>query len=213
MGSPTPVTTLMATLGKYPLIIFLIKLNFFLFNKLPIIQNIILFSAVSSIIVGSLYAFGQKNVKRLIAYSSMSYSGLTLVLIAIGLTAAYKMAIIYYVIYMILTLSFFNLLMGNFRGKQKKMFLTLDDFNHLFFYKPKISLYFAIVIFSYIGIPPLMGFFSKYFAIIAISKHSSFVTAVFVAIWSLLGSVYYFRFINNMFFSLEREKPHDPVFS
>ena len=82
-----------------------------------------------------------------------------------------------------------------------------------FFYKPKLSFYVSIIVFSYIGIPPLLGFFSKYFVIIAVSNYLNFFISVFISIWSLLGSVYYFRFINNMFFSLEKEKIHDPIYS
>ena len=213
VGSPTPAVTLIATLGKYPLVVFLIKLNFFLFQDLLLFKNIMVFSAVISIIVGSLYAFGQKNVKRLIGYSSMVHSGLTVLCVTTGTISGYKMAIIYSIVYIILTLSFFNFLMCNFKGKQKKMFLTLEDFDHLFFYKPKLSLYVSIIVFSYIGIPPLIGFFSKYFVVIAVSNNLNFYVAVFISVWSLLGSVYYFRIINNMFFSLQKERAKDPVAS
>lgn len=213
VGSPTPVVALMATLGKYPLVIFVIKLNFFLFEDFQIFKNIMVFSAVFSIIVGSFYAFGQRSVKRLMAYSSMIHSGLIILSLTTGMVVGYKIAVIYNIIYIILTLSFFNFLMCNFKGKEKKMFLNLEDFSYLFFYKPRLSFYVSAIVFSYIGIPPLLGFFSKYFVIIAVSNYLNLFIAVFISIWSLLGSVYYFRFINNMFFSLENEKKHDPVYS
>lgn len=213
VGSPTPAVALIATLGKYPLVVFLIKLNFFLFQDLSLYKNIMVFSAVISIIVGSFYAFGQKSVKRLLGYSSMVHSGLILLCVTTGTIIGYKMAIIYSIVYIILTLSFFNFLMCNFKGKQKKMFLNLEDFDRLFLYKPKLSLYLSIIVFSYIGIPPLIGFFSKYFVVIVVSNNLNFYVALFISIWSLLGSVYYFRFINNMFFKLQKEKTEDPVAS
>ena len=93
------------------------------------------------------------------------------------------------------------------------MFLYLSDFADLFQQKPNVASLFTIVIFAYIGIPPLAGFFGKYLIISSIVKIFPHELSIFVVIMSLIGSVYYFRFIKNMYFNLKIIRLHEPVFS
>lgn len=212
-GSPAPVVAVMTTLAKYPVIVFLWKFTYFVLHDRTLFFNLLVTAGIFSIIIGSFYAYGQSKTKRLIAYSSIVHSGFIVLGISTFDWPGYKSAIAYALIYILLSLSFFNFLLSNFRGRNRRMFLYLSDFADLFQQKPNVASLFTIVIFAYIGIPPLAGFFGKYLIISSIVKIFPYELSIFVVIMSLIGSIYYFRFIKNMYFNLKIIRLHEPVFS
>ena len=165
-----------------------------------------------SILVGSFYAFGQKKVKRLMAYSSMVHSGFILLNLPFNMHLGIRTALTYNIIYILMTLAFFNFLMSVCTGSKRRMLLSLDDYRGIAKQRPFVALLFGVLVFSYIGIPPFLGFFSKYYALSTIFIPLTNTIVLLLLLFTLVSSVYYFRFIKNIFFTLERKKVSIPYF-
>ncbi len=135
-------------------------------------QQIIVFVSIASMLLGSFAAIGQKNIKRLMAYSSIGHMGYALVGLAPGSLAGVRGVLIYMLIYMVMTLGTFACILA-MRRKDGEAVENTDDLAGLSQTKPFMAVVLTILMFSLAGIPPLAGFFAKYFVFMAPSKPSS----------------------------------------
>ena len=204
-GSPTPVTAFFATAPKVAAMGLIARLVQDAFGGIPGQWGQVLAGlAVASMILGALAAIGQSNIKRLMAYSSIGHMGYALIGFAAGSEQGVAGVLIYLVIYMITTIgAFICLLIMRRNGKAVE---TIEDLAGLSQNDKTTAYLFAIILFSLIGIPPLAGFWGKWFVFLAAIEAKLYLLAIIGFITSVVGAYYYLRIIKVMFF----DKPAAP---
>ena len=199
-GSSTPVTSFFACVPKMAAIIVLIRLLYVPFdNFVDSWSQIIIFVSFSSILVGSIVAIWQKNIKRLIAYSSIAHMGFATLALATGNKADLNSILIYMVIYILANIGFFSCLI-NIQNKSDKNIENVSDLAGLSISNPGLAISIALYMFSFAGIPPLAGFFAKYYIFISLINEGFIILATTALTASVIGAFYYIRFIKVMFF-------------
>ena len=154
-------------------------------------------------ILGSVAAISQKNLKRLIAYSSISHMGYALAGISTGTNQGIQSSITYIFIYLIMNLAFFSCLF--MMKKNDKYYENLDDLSGISKNHPVLSFCFLIILFSLAGIPPLAGFFAKFYIFTAVIEQSMFFLAIVGLLSTVIAAFYYLRIIKIIYFDTERE--------
>ena len=204
-GSPTSVTVLFAILPKIAALTVFIKFLYGPFiNLFEEWQAIIIFLSVASMILGAVAAIGQKNLKRLIAYSSISHMGYALAGLTTGTNQGIQSSIIYLIIYLIMNLAFFSCL---FMLKRKdKFYENIEDLSGLSKKHPILALSFLIILFSLAGIPPLAGFFAKFYIFMAVIQKDMYFLAIVGLLATVIAAFYYLRVIKIIYFDPEQEK-------
>ncbi|GDX36513.1 NADH-quinone oxidoreductase subunit N [Alphaproteobacteria bacterium] len=203
-GSATVVATLFATVGKFTSVI---ALTFLIYKfSWSILSHIMIFVGLISIIVGSLGAIFQKNLKRLLAFSSVAHVGFIILGLA-GLGKNVITAVLFYIfIYSIISLGIFGFLNLLISGNQidndetdKKTF-AISSLAGLSKSNPTIALCLSLLIFSTAGIPPLAGFFSKFYIISAVITTGYFKFALIAILLTVISAFYYLRIIKIIYF-------------
>jgi NADH-quinone oxidoreductase subunit N len=204
-GSPTPVTAFFAAAPKIAAMALFLRFVFGPFAAAePQWLQIVIFLSVASMLLGALAAIGQSNIKRLMAYSSIGHMGYALIGLAAGTQAGVQGVLIYLVIYMIMTLgTFVCILLMRRDGRAVE---TIDDLAGLSNRDPTTAYLLAIMMFSLIGIPPLAGFFAKWYVFVAAIESGLYLLAVIGFLTSVIGAYYYLRIVRVMFF----DKPAAP---
>ncbi len=204
-GSPTSVTVLFAILPKIAALTVFIKFLYGPFiNLFDEWQAIIIFLSVASMILGAVAAIGQKNLKRLIAYSSISHMGYALAGLTTGTNQGIQSSIIYLIIYLIMNLAFFCCL---FMLKRKDTFYeNIEDLSGLSKKHPILALSFLIILFSLAGIPPLAGFFAKFYVFMSVIQKEMYFLAIVGLLATVIAAFYYLRVIKIIYFDPEQEK-------
>ena len=203
-GSPTSVTAFFALLPKVAALTVLIRILYVpFFNMLDQWQLIVVFLSIASMILGSIAAIGQKNLKRLIAYSSISHMGYALAGISTGTNEGIQSSITYMLIYLIMNLAFFSCVF--MMKKSDKYYENLDDLSGISKNHPILSFCFLIILFSLAGIPPLAGFFAKLYIFTAVIEQSMFFLAIVGLLSTVIAAFYYLRIIKIIYFDTERE--------
>ncbi len=203
-GSPTSVTAFFALLPKVAAMTVLIRILYVPFlNMLDQWQLIVVFLSIASMILGSVAAIGQKNLKRLIAYSSISHMGYALAGISTGTNQGIQSSITYIFIYLIMNLAFFSCLF--MMKKNDKYYENLDDLSGISKNHPILSFCFLVILFSLAGIPPLAGFFAKFYIFTAVIEQSMFFLAIVGLLSTVIAAFYYLRIIKIIYFDTERE--------
>ena len=203
-GSPTSVTAFFALLPKVAALTVLIRILYVPFvNMLDQWQLIVVFLSIASMILGSIAAIGQKNLKRLIAYSSISHMGYALAGISTGTNEGIQSSITYMLIYLIMNLAFFSCVF--MMKKNDKYYENLDDLSGISKNHPILSFCFLIILFSLAGIPPLAGFFAKFYIFTAVIEQSMFFLAIVGLLSTVIAAFYYLRIIKIIYFDTERE--------
>ena len=204
-GSPTSVTVLFAILPKIAALTVFIKFLYGPFlNLFDEWQVIIIFLSIASMILGAVAAIGQKNLKRLIAYSSISHMGYALAGLTTGTNQGIQSSIIYLIIYLIMNLAFFSCL---FMLKRKdKFYENIEDLSGLSKKHPILALSFLITLFSLAGIPPLAGFFAKFYVFMAVIQKQMYFLAIVGLLATVIAAFYYLRIIKIIYFDPEQEK-------
>ena len=153
---------------------------------------------------GSIAAIGQKNLKRLIAYSSISHMGYVLAGISTGTNQGIQSSITYISIYLFMNLAFFACLF--MLRRDEKYFENIEDLSGLSKNHPILSFSFLIVLFSLAGIPPLVGFFAKFYIFTAVIEQSMYSLAIIGLLSTVIAAFYYLRIIKVIYFDPEKEK-------
>jgi len=198
-GSPTPVTAFFASAPKMAAMAMTIRIFIGAFPDVTAVwQQIIVFVAIASMALGSFAAIGQRSIKRLMAYSSIGNVGYALVGLAAGSQDGVRGVVIYMIIYLAMTLGAFAVILSLRRGGQ--MFETVDDLSGLSRTHPVLAFCLAAMMFSLAGIPPLAGFFAKYYVFAAAIKADLVALAVIGVVTSVVGAFYYLRLVKVMYF-------------
>ncbi|MBP7710280.1 MAG: NADH-quinone oxidoreductase subunit N [Rickettsiales bacterium] len=206
-GSATISTTFFATVAKFTAVIALLRL----FSSLMIgwhgIDKVLIFAAVASLAVGSFGAIFQKNLKRLLAYSSIGHVGFILLGMMVLSKEGFTACMLYMLIYAVISLGAFGFLNLIISAKTDK---ESDEENDKIFEisalaglaktNPLMAFSLAVLMFSSAGIPPLAGFFSKFFILTAILQHGYLITAIVAVLFSVVSAYYYLRIVKIMYF-------------
>jgi NADH-quinone oxidoreductase subunit N len=198
-GAPTPVTAFFASAPKAAAIAVFTRVTLTAFpGVLAEWQQIIVFVSIASMALGSFAAIGQRNIKRLLAYSSIGHMGFALVGLAAGTVEGAQGVLVYIAIYVIMTLGTFSIVLAMRRNGVAVE--TIGDFAGLARTNPMLAFLFAMLLFSLAGIPPLAGFFAKFYVFLAAVKAGLFTLAVIGVVTSVVGAFYYLSIIKVMYF-------------
>lgn len=198
-GAPTPVTAFFASAPKVAAIALLTRVVIEAFA--PIAedwQQIVSFLAIASMALGSFAAIGQQNIKRLMAYSSIGHVGFALVGLSAGSVQGVQGVVVYIVVYMAMTLGAFALIIA--MRKNGARVENIGSLAGLSRTHPAAAFLFAAILFSLAGIPPLAGFFAKYYVFLAAVQAGLYALAVIGVVTSVVGAYYYLRIVKIMYF-------------
>src|SRR6266550_3546484 len=208
-GAPTPVTAFFASAPKVAALAVFTRVALTAFPGIVSQwQQIIVFVAIASMVLGSFAAIGQKNIKRLMAYSSIGHMGFALVGLASGTVEGAQGVLIYITIYVAMTLGTFAIILAMKRNGQAVE--SISDFAWLSRTNPLLAFFFAMLLFSLAGIPPLAGFFAKFYVFLAAIQAGLFALAVIGVVASVVGGYYYLAIVKTMYFD-EPAKPFEPM--
>jgi len=199
-GAPTPVTAFFSTAPKVAAIGLTARVVFDVFGGQVLAwQQIVMFAALASIIFGALGAIGQENLKRLLAYSSINNVGFILLGLAVASVEGASAMLVYLFIYVAMSLgSFVALLM--LRSEDGGLYETFGDIRGLSVTQPAIAWCLLIFMFSLAGIPPLLGFYSKFVVFQATVDAGLIAFGAIAIAASVIGAFYYIKFVKVMFF-------------
>ena len=199
-GAPTPVTAFFASAPKVAAMAIIIRLLIDAFGPaVDAWRQIIVFIAIASMVLGAFAAIGQRNIKRLMAYSSITHMGYALVGLAAGTEAGVKGVVLYMAIYLFTTLGAFAIIMA-MRLKEGGNVENIDDLAGLSTTKPVMAVVLTALMFSLAGVPPLAGFFGKYFVFLAAIDAKLYTLAIIGVVSSVIACFYYLRVIKVMWF-------------
>ena len=204
-GSPTSVTLFFTMVPKIAALTIFIRFLYVPFlNLIDQWQMIIIFLSIASMFFGAIAAIGQTNIKRLIAYSSIGHIGYTLAGLATGSNEGIQSSIIYISIYVVMNLALFSCLLMLKRNNQ--YFEDIEDLSGLSKNHPLLSLSLLVILFSLAGIPPLAGFFAKFYIFKAVIEQSMYFLAIVGLLSTVVAAFYYLRIIKIIYFDKEKEK-------
>ena len=198
-GAPTSITAFFAIVPKLAAtaLIFRFCLEPFAKFQFEWIQ-VIFFLSVASMFLGAIAAIAQKNIKRLLAYSSIGHVGYVLIALVSASDQGLKSASIYMFIYLIMNIAVFSIILS--LKKSNSYVEKINELNGLSKTNPVISVCLAIIMLSMAGIPPFIGFFSKFYVFIAAVESQLYLLAVLGVLASVISAFYYLRIIKGMYF-------------
>jgi len=204
-GSPTSVTMFFAILPKIAALTVIIRFLYVPFvNMIDQWQMIVIFLSIASMIFGAVAAIGQKNLKRLVAYSSIGHMGYALAGLTTGTNEGIQSSIIYISIYLVMNLALFSCMF--MMRRNENYFENIDDLSGLSKNHPILSFSMLIILFSLAGIPPLAGFFAKFYIFKAVIEQSMYFLAIVGLLSTVIAAFYYLRIIKIIYFDPEKEK-------
>tara|TARA_B100000941_G_scaffold76172_1_gene51933 strand:- start:1051 stop:2469 length:1419 start_codon:yes stop_codon:yes gene_type:complete len=203
-GSPTSVTLFFTMVPKIAALTVFIRFLYVPFlNLIDQWQMILVFLSIASMLFGAIAAIGQKNLKRLIAYSSISHIGYALAGLATGSNDGIQSSVIYMTIYIIMNLGFFSCLL--MMRRNNIYYEQIDDLSGLSKNHPLLSISLLIILFSLAGIPPLAGFFAKFYIFKSVIEQSMYFLAIVGLLSTVVAAFYYLRIIKIMYFDQEKD--------
>jgi NADH-quinone oxidoreductase subunit N len=198
-GAPTPVTAFFATAPKMAAMALTVRVFVQAFPTItPDWQQIVVFIALASMFLGSFAAIGQRDIKRLMAYSSIGHIGFALVGLASGTVDGMQGVIIYMAIYLVMTLGVFACILG--MRRDGVALETIDDLAGTARTHPGFAFALAMLMFSLAGIPPLAGFFAKLYVFWAAVEAGLYLLAILGVLASVVGAFYYLRIVKIIYF-------------
>ena len=205
-GAPTPVTAFFAAAPKMAAMAVIIRL---LFDGFPAAsgqwKQVLIFMAIASMVLGAFAGIAQTNIKRLMAYSSIGHMGYVLVGLAAGGAEGLRGAVIYLVVYMVMTAGVFACIIA--MRRDGRAIETIEDMAGLSRNNKGLAFALALLMFSLAGIPPLAGFFAKYFVLLAAVRAELYALAIIGVLASVVSAVYYLNIVKVMYF----DEPKDAV--
>ena len=198
-GSPTSVTMFLSTVPKIAAIALLIRL---LIDGLGDLQHywadLFMILAVLSIAIGSLVALTQTNIKRMLAYSTISHIGFVLLGFVTGVVDGYGAAVFYVLAYILMSLAAFgSIIVLNRKGFEADQ---ISDFQGLSKHSPWFALIMLVVMLSMAGVPPFIGFYSKLFILQQVVAQGYVILAITAVIFAVISAYYYLQIIKTMYF-------------
>ncbi len=209
-GAPTPITAFFSVAPKIAAFALFIRVMIGPFAELlDQWQQVIMVIAVASMVLGAFAAIWQSNIKRLMAYSSIGHVGYALVGLAAGSEEGIKGALVYWVIYLAMNVGAFACILC--MRREDGMVEQIDDLKGLSRTHPAMALAMAVFMFSLAGIPPLAGFFAKFYVFVAAINEGLYALAVIGLIASVVAAFYYLRIIKVMYFDDPAEPFERPI--
>ncbi len=217
-GSVAIVTTFFATVIKFAAIMALMRLLYVMFLGWPGVEKIFVLVSFLSLAVGSFGAIFQKNLKRLLAYSSIGHIGFIILGMIVFRDDSYIFCILYTIIYAIISIGSFGFLtliksrnsnqMPHEESDQKneKLF-AISSLAGLSKTNPVMAFSLAVLMFSSAGIPPFAGFFSKFYILAVVLNNGFYIIAILAVLFSVISAYYYLRVVKVMYF----DKPQEEV--
>jgi NADH-quinone oxidoreductase subunit N len=203
-GAPTPVTAFFAAAPKVAGMAMFVRAAVAAFPGITSEwQQIVVFVSIASMLLGSFAAIGQRNFKRLMAYSSIGHMGYALIGLAAGTAEGVQGVLLYMAIYITMTLGVFAVILSMRRSTG--MVESIDQLSGLARTHPTMAFLLAMLLFSMAGVPPLAGFFAKFYVFLAAIKSGFYVLAVIGVLASVVGAYYYLAIIKLMYFDEEVE--------
>ena len=204
-GSPTSVTLFFTMVPKIAALTVFIRFLYVPFlNLIDQWQMILIFLSIASMLFGAIAAIGQTNLKRLVAYSSIGHVGYALAGLATGTNDGIQSSVIYITIYILMNLGLFSCLLMMKRNNE--YYEKIEDLSGLSKNHPLLSLSLLIILFSLAGIPPLAGFFAKFYIFKSVLEQSMYFLAIVGLLSTVVAAFYYLRIIKIMYFDKEKEK-------
>jgi len=198
-GAPTPVTAFFAAAPKVAGIAMFVRVAVAAFPGITAQwQEIVTFVSLASMLLGSFAAIGQRNIKRLMAYSSIGHMGFALIGLAAGTSEGVQGVLVYMAIYVTMTLGTFAVILSMRRSSG--MVESIDQLAGLARTHPTMAFFLAMLLFSMAGVPPLAGFFAKFYVFLAAIKAGLYVLAVIGVLASVVGAYYYLAIVKTMYF-------------
>jgi NADH-quinone oxidoreductase subunit N len=198
-GAPTPVTAFLAAAPKMAAMALMVRVTMGAFKPIAADwQQIIVFIAIASMALGSFAAIGQSNIKRLMAYSSIGHMGFALVGLAANSQEGVRGVIIYMAIYLAMTLGTFAFILAMRRNDRNVE--QIGDLAGLATTNPWMATIMTVLMFSLAGIPPLAGFWAKWYVFLAAINAHLYALAILGVLASVVGAYYYLRIIKIMWF-------------
>ena len=204
-GAPTSITNFFAVVPKAVGLAVIIRFMDLPFkNIIEEWQTIIIFISIASMILGSVAAIGQKNIKRLLAYSSISHMGYALAGVATGTVSGYTSTIVYITIYIVMNMGTFACIyLMKIDGRYTE---KIEDLSGLSKEKPVFAFSFLILFFSLAGIPPLGGFFAKFFVFMSVIEGELYALAIIGLLTTVISAFYYLKVIKIIYFDNNKIK-------
>ena len=198
-GAPTSITSYFAVVPKVAGLALLIKFMFVPFSNILLEwQTIIIFISIASMILGAVAAMIQKNFKRLLAYSSIGHIGYALAGVATGAISGYQSAIVYISIYVIMNVGAFSCLYLLKKDGQYKE--NISDLSGISKKHPLLAISLLIILFSLAGVPPLGGFFAKFYVFVAVLEKEMYALAIIGLLTTVMSAFYYLKIIKTIYF-------------
>jgi NADH-quinone oxidoreductase subunit N len=198
-GAPTPITAFFSASPKIAaMALFVRAMSEALPGAIDQWRQIVIFISILSMVLGSVAAIGQTNIKRLMAYSSIGHMGYALVGLAAGTALGVQGVLVYLAIYLATNLGVFACILAMRRGDT--MVENIGDLAGLAQRQPAFAFVFAMLMFSLAGIPPLAGFFAKFYVFLAAVKAGLYPLAVIGVVASVVGAYYYLRIVKIIYF-------------
>ena len=198
-GAPTSITSYFAVVPKVAGLALLIKFMFVPFSNILLEwQLIIIFISIASMILGAVAAMTQKNFKRLLAYSSIGHIGYALAGVATGVISGYQSAIVYISIYVIMNIGAFSCLYLLKKDGQYKE--NISDLSGISKKHPLLAISLLIILFSLAGVPPLGGFFAKFYVFVAVLEKEMYALAIIGLLTTVMSAFYYLKIIKTIYF-------------
>jgi NADH-quinone oxidoreductase subunit N len=198
-GAPTPVTAFFAAAPKVAGMAMFVRAAVAAFPGVTSEwHQIVVFVSIASMLLGSFAAIGQRNLKRLMAYSSIGHMGYALIGLAAGTSEGVQGVLLYMAIYITMTLGVFAVALSMRRSTG--MVESIDQLSGLARTHPTTAFIMAMLLFSMAGVPPLAGFFAKFYVFLAAIKAGLYVLAVIGVLASVVGAYYYLAIIKTMYF-------------
>ena len=204
-GSPTTVTLFFTMVPKIAALTVFIRFLYVPFvNLIDQWQTILVFLSIGSMIFGAIAAIGQTNLKRLVAYSSIGHIGYALAGLATGSNEGIQSSVMYITIYIIMNLGLFSCLL--MMKRNNKYYEEIEDLSGLSKNHPLLSLSLLVILFSLAGIPPLAGFFAKFYIFKSVLGQSMYSLAIIGLLSTVVAAFYYLRIIKIIYFDKEKDK-------
>jgi len=198
-GAPTPVTAFFAAAPKIAAMAIFARATISAFPAITLQwQQIVVFVSIASMALGAFAAIGQRNVKRLMAYSSIGHMGFALIGLAAGTAEGIQGVLVYMAIYLAMTVGAFAVILS--MRRPEGMVEQISDLSGLSRTNPAMAFFLAMLLFSLAGIPPLAGFFAKYYVFLGAIKAGLYGLAVIGVLTSVVGAYYYLLIVKIMYF-------------
>jgi NADH-quinone oxidoreductase subunit N len=205
-GAPMIVTAFFAIVPKLAILSLFIQL--FLETFYGLIdqwQPLIIITAISSMIFGTLGALIQSNIKRFLAYSAIGHMGYVLIAISVASVDGIQSLLLYMIVYIIMSINIFTSFLCLYK-KDGSRIISINQLSGLSYENPVLAITIAITILSMAGIPPCAGFISKLYVFLAAINAKMYLLALLGVLASVIGAAYYIRIVKIMYFEIPKEK-------